>query len=103
MYRVQGVVIRAIYLYLVLFTYSMNKCMRPFLATKATEVNEVDQMSVFIEITSKPSALRTQWSKVCAQDLGIARTKKEVLMRNGSFAVIIRELVKNDFCRAWLE
>ena len=41
-------------LYLVLFTYSMSKCMRSSLGTKAIEVNKVDQMSAFMELTSKP-------------------------------------------------
>lgn len=54
MYQVQYVVTWATYLYLLLPTYSMNKSIRPLLSRKATEVNMVDQIQVFIVLTFKP-------------------------------------------------
>lgn len=76
MYHVQYVVLRAIYLYLVLFVYLMNKCIRPPLGMKATEVNVVEQIPVFKSFPSSPNfSIGTSWPKKYVWRLGIARTK----------------------------
>lgn len=106
MYHVQYVVLRAIYLYLVLLIYSMNKCIRPPLGMKATEVNVVDQISVFKSFPSRPNfSVGTLWPKKMCLAFGDNKNKREILMRSGSFAEILRELVilqamKNDLCKA---
>lgn len=54
----------------------MNKYIRPPLGMKATEVNMVDQISVFKSFPSRPNfSVGTLWPKKCVWHLGITRTK----------------------------
>lgn len=88
----------------------MNKCMRPSLGTKATEVNMVDQMPVFIKLTSKPFSFEDPVAQGTCMEFGDNKNKRGILLRSGSFAVVRRDSKSYEehfffFCksRAWVE
>lgn len=69
----------------------MNKCMRPSLGIKTTEVNMVDQMSIFIKVTSKPFSFEDSVAQGTCIEFRDNKNKGGILLRSGSFAVIIRD------------